>query len=100
MNLKRYWLYILCSKRNGTLYIGVTSDLVRRIYEHQQGLIVGFSQQYEVKILVHVEEHSTMYHAKSRENLLKNWKRLWKIQLIEDENPEWNDISHLFLEGL
>ena len=100
MNKKRYWIYILCSQKNGTLYIGVTSDLSRRIYEHKQGLISGFTKLYEVKTLVYVEEHQTMGHAKNREDPLKNWKRLWKIQLIEDENPEWKDISNLFLEGL
>jgi len=99
MTPKRYWIYILCSQKNGTLYIGVTSDLARQIYEHQQGLVEGFTKLYNVKTLVYVEEHPTMNSAKSKENLLKSWKRLWKIQLIENENPEWKDISHLFLEG-
>jgi len=100
MTQKRHWVYILCSQKNGTLYIGVTSDLTRRVYEHQQGLIAGFTKLHEVKTLVCVEEHATMNHSRCRENLLKNWKRLWKIQLIENENPEWKDISHLFLDGL
>ncbi|HSW75881.1 MAG TPA: GIY-YIG nuclease family protein [Candidatus Saccharimonadales bacterium] len=91
---------MLCSKRNGTLYIGVTSDLSRRIYEHQQNLIVGFTKKYGIKTLVYIEEHATMPQAITREKKLKHWSRLQKIELIENNNPNWNDLSHLLLEGL
>ncbi|MCX5923937.1 MAG: GIY-YIG nuclease family protein [Candidatus Dependentiae bacterium] len=98
--MKRNWLYILCSKRNGTLYIGVTSNLSRRIYEHQQNLMIGFTKRYDIKTLVYTEEHATMPHAIAREKKLKHWGRLQKIKLIEENNPEWKDLSHLLLEGL
>ncbi len=98
--MKRSWIYILCSAQNGTLYIGVTSDLARRIYEHKQSLIPGFTQLHNLKTLVYVEEYPTINHALQREKTLKKWNRLWKIKLIEERNPEWKDLSHLFLEGL
>ncbi len=98
--MKRSWLYILCSERNGTLYIGITSNLSRRIYEHQQNLISGFTKKYNIKTLVYIEEHATILHAITREKKLKHWGRLQKIELIENNNPNWNDLSHLLLEGL
>ncbi len=82
------------------MYIGVTSDLSRRIYEHQQNLIVGFTKKYGIKTLVYIEEHATMPQAITREKKLKHWSRLQKIELIENNNPNWNDLSHLLLEGL
>lgn len=91
--MKKYYVYILCSKKNGTLYVGVTNNIVRRMYEHQQCLVPGFTQTYKISILVHVEQYSTMYQAIVREKRLKEWKRSWKIQLIEKNNFEWEDLT-------
>jgi putative endonuclease len=85
-------VYILASRRNGTLYIGVTSDLHDRIAKHKQGLIEGFTKKYGVKLLVYYEMHPTMDAAIRREKQLKEWRRLWKIRLIESMNPEWIDL--------
>ncbi len=86
-------VYILASNRNGTLYIGVTSNLPRRLYEHQNGLIDGFSKTYGVTRLVHAERFERMDEAIYREKQLKKWRRSWKIDLIERSNPEWLDLS-------
>lgn len=94
----RYWVYILCSQKNGTLYVGVTSNLARRIYEHQQYLIPGFTKKYKVHMLVYIEEYATMYNAIAREKQLKDWNRSWKIELIEKNNFEWEDLSK-YLQG-
>jgi len=91
-----YYVYILASKRNGTLYIGVTNDLQRRIYEHKNNLIKGFTQKYDIHNLVYYEETNDINLAIERENNLKNWKRKWKIELIEKSNPTWKDLSLLF----
>jgi putative endonuclease len=85
-------VYILASRRNGTLYIGVTSDLHQRMAEHKQGLIEGFTKKYGVKLLVYYETHPTMDAAIRREKQIKEWRRLWKIRLIEGMNPEWIDL--------
>ena len=85
-------VYILASKRNGTLYIGVTSDLVRRVWEHRNDLVAGFSQRYRTHLLVWFERHETMESAIVRERRLKEWKRAWKLELIEEENPVWRDL--------
>ena len=85
-------VYILASKRNGTLYIGVTSNLVKRIWEHKNNTVEGFTKQYSVHRLVWYELHETMEAAILREKRLKNWKRSWKLKLIEDKNPEWKDL--------
>ncbi|MCH9799022.1 MAG: GIY-YIG nuclease family protein [Betaproteobacteria bacterium] len=85
-------VYILASKRNGTLYIGVTSDLVKRIWEHKSDFIEGFTKKYTVHNLVWYETHDTMENAINREKQLKEWKRQWKIALIEKSNPYWNDL--------
>ncbi|HZT48776.1 MAG TPA: GIY-YIG nuclease family protein [Hyphomicrobiaceae bacterium] len=85
-------VYILASRRNGTLYIGVTSDLFDRVVKHKQGLIKGFTQRYGVHRLVYYEMHETMPAAIRREKQIKEWKRLWKIRLIESMNPEWIDL--------
>lgn len=90
--MKQYFVYILASKQNGTLYIGVTNNLERRIYEHRQGLVEGFTKQYGVHRLVHVETTSDVEAAITREKQLKHWKRDWKVALIEKENPEWDDL--------
>jgi putative endonuclease len=85
-------VYILASRRNGTLYIGVTSDLVKRAYEHIQDLVEGFTKRYGVHELVYFEMHEDMVSAIAREKQLKKWNRAWEIELIEQRNPEWRDL--------
>ena len=86
-------VYILASKRHGTLYVGVTSDLTKRLHEHRSGLTGGFVSGYAVKRLVHFEIYQDMTAAVTREKQLKNWKRDWKIALIESSNPLWDDLA-------
>ena len=90
---RRPAVYILASKRNGTLYVGVTSDLAKRVWQHKMDLIAGFTRAHNVHDLVYYEAHSTMYDAIVREKRIKEWKRAWKLRLIEDFNPEWRDLS-------
>jgi putative endonuclease len=90
--LKIFYVYILSSKRNGTLYTGVTSDLVKRIYEHKNGLVDGFTKIYNIHFLVWYEVHESPESAITREKQIKKWNRGWKIRLIEKENPFWNDL--------
>ncbi len=90
--MKSYYVYMLASKRNGTLYIGVTNDLVRRVYEHKQGLVEGFTKKYNVHNLVYFEETNDVESAITREKRLKKWNRKWKIELIEKTNPGWKDL--------
>ena len=85
--LKDFYIYILASQRNGTLYIGVTSNLIRRIWEHKEGIVEGFTKKYSVKNLVYYEKHDTADSAIHREKRLKEWKRQWKLELIENFNP-------------
>ena len=85
-------VYILASKRNGTLYIGVTSDLAKRIGQHKNDVVDGFTKRYSVHQLVWYELHETMESAIEREKALKNWKRVWKLELIENSNPSWQDL--------
>ncbi len=85
-------VYILASKKNDTLCIGVTSDIVKRIWEHKNNMVEGFTKRYTVHRLVWYELHESMESALTREKRLKNWKRKWKLELIEKENPEWNDL--------
>jgi len=87
-----YYTYITASRHNGTLYIGVTSDLVKRTYEHKQKFVKGFSQKYNIDKLVYFEQHLDIKSAIAREKQLKKWNRAWKIKLIEKENPNWNDL--------
>ncbi|ABV79481.1 GIY-YIG nuclease [Rickettsia bellii] len=87
-----YWVYILCSNRNGTLYIGVTNNIIRRSYEHKQKIIKGFTAKYNIIKLVYTEEFADIKEAIIREKALKKWKRSWKIELIEKVNPEWKDL--------
>jgi putative endonuclease len=91
--MAEYWVYILASKKLGTLYIGVTSNLLKRIYEHQHGLADGFTKKYGIRQLVYVEQHQDVNSAIIREKQLKAWKRDWKIKLIEKDNPLWDDLS-------
>lgn len=94
--MERFAVYILASGRNGTLYVGVTNDLVRRVSEHRAGVVPGFTQRYDVKKLVHVEHFSSIDEARVREARLKRWRRAWKLELIEAANPEWRDlVDHL-----
>lgn len=89
---KQYYVYILASKKDGVLYIGVTSDLLLRIWQHKEGTLDGFSKRYWVKRLVYFEVHGDIEQAIVREKQIKKWKRDWKIKLIEDCNPEWDDL--------
>jgi putative endonuclease len=84
-------VYILASKKNGTLYIGVTSALIKRVWEHKNNFVDGFTKRYNVHTLVWYELHETMASAITREKSLKNWKRAWKLELIETANPDWID---------
>ena len=85
-------VYILASARRGTLYVGVTSDLVKRVWEHRNDIVAGFTRKYSVHRLVHFEFHQRMYDAIEREKQLKKWERMWKIELVESRNPEWRDL--------
>jgi putative endonuclease len=89
---KSYFVYIMASQRNGTLYVGVTNDVIRRAWEHREGVVEGFTKKYSVTRLVHFEEFEDVNAAIQRENRLKKWKRRWKIELIENNNPEWADL--------
>ena len=90
--MKTHYVYILASKRNGTLYIGVTNDIIRRVYEHKNDLINGFTKKYKVHMLVYYEHANDIYSAIQREKSLKKWERKWKIELIETINPDWHDL--------
>jgi putative endonuclease len=85
-------VYILASKRNGTIYVGVTSDLVKRMWEHKNDVVEGFTRRYGVHLLVWYELHESMRSAIEREKNLKEWKRAWKLELIESSNPDWQDL--------
>ncbi len=98
--MKTYYVYILASKRNGTLYTGITNDLVRRVYEHKSELIKGFTKKYSVNKLVYFESTSDVHAAILLEKRLKKWKRQWKIELIEKSNPDWKDLSNRLINRL
>ena len=87
-----YFVYILASKRNGTLYVGVTNDLVGRVQEHRDGIVPGFTKRYGVKLLVYFETHGDINEAIAREKRIKRWLRKWKLELIEARNPQWHDL--------
>ena len=89
---KQFFVYIMASRRNGTLYIGVTSNLVRRVWHHKQSVVEGFTSKYGIKMLVYFEPHESAESAITREKQLKKWERAWKIRLIEQSNPEWRDL--------
>ena len=90
---RTYAVYILASQRNGTLYTGVTGDLSRRVHQHKSGTIGGFTKKYGVDQLVYLEPYSDVHEALAREKAIKKWRRAWKLQLIERDNPEWRDLS-------
>jgi putative endonuclease len=90
--MKQPAVYIMASQRNGTLYVGVTSDLVKRVWNHKNDEVAGFTKQYEVHMLVYYELHASMANAIAREKQLKKWNRKWKLKIIEEVNPEWNDL--------
>jgi putative endonuclease len=89
---KSSYVYILASGLNGTLYVGVTSDLIRRVWQHREGVAEGFSKQYGVKNLVWYEVHSEITEAIRREKQIKKWDRRWKVELIQESNPRWRDL--------
>ena len=89
---KQPCVYLLASRRNGTIYTGVTSNLPKRVWEHKNDLVEGFTRKYAVHTLVWYELHDTMETAIEREKAIKNWERAWKIQMIERENPDWRDL--------
>ncbi|MEO8102838.1 MAG: GIY-YIG nuclease family protein [Betaproteobacteria bacterium] len=90
--LKQPCVYMLASQKNGTLYVGVTSDLVKRVWQHKCDLVEGFTKEHQVHTLVWYEVHGTMESAIVREKNIKAWKRLWKLKLIEESNPDWTDL--------
>jgi len=92
MDAKQPAVYILASRRNGTLYIGVTSNLIQRIWQHREADMPGFTHDYQVKRLVYYEMHGDMENAIVREKRLKKWDRMWKLRLIEERNPQWRDL--------
>jgi putative endonuclease len=87
-----FWVYILANHPGGTLYVGVTNDLIRRIFEHREGLAAGFTKRYGIKRLVYFENHGTAQAAIQREKNIKHWPREWKIDLIVSMNPDWRDL--------
>ncbi|MCL5991933.1 MAG: GIY-YIG nuclease family protein [Bacteroidetes bacterium] len=94
--MPKYYVYIMASKKNGTLYVGMTNDLSRRVYEHRNNMIVGFTSKYNVHNLVYYEMFEDVRYAIQKEKQLKTWHRQWKINLIEKDNPDWNDLYEQF----
>lgn len=90
----QYYVYILASKRNGTLYIGVTNNLIKRVYGHKSNLVEGFTKKYKVHLLVYYESTNDIRSALIKEKQLKKWNRKWKLRIIEEFNPEWKDLYH------
>jgi putative endonuclease len=88
------WVYIMTNKPNGTLYVGVTSDIVRRTWEHREGVVDGFTKKYSLKRLVYVESHAEIATAIQREKTIKHWPRAWRVNLILEGNPDWDDLYH------
>ena len=89
---EHFYVYILANRRNGTLYIGVTSNLIQRAWQHREGVVDGFTKENDVKTLVYYEVHDTAESAITREKQMKEWQRAWKMELIEKDNPQWNDL--------
>ncbi len=94
---RKFFVYIVANKRNGTIYVGMTNDIGRRAWEHREGLVEGFTKRYDLKMLVYYEVHDTALQAIQRESNIKHWPRRWKLELIEKTNPGWRD---LFEDGL
>ena len=94
MQEKQYYVYILASKKYGTLYTGVTSQLIQRIYQHQEKQVEGFTKQHQIHQLVYYEIHTSIYEAIIREKRIKKWNRQWKINLIEQNNPQWLNLAN------
>jgi putative endonuclease len=92
--MRTYWLYILASKPRGTLYVGVTNDLVRRVCEHKDGSVKGFTKEYGVKDLVYFERYGNSVAAIQREKNIKHWSRQWKLDLVNSMNPQWRDLTN------
>jgi putative endonuclease len=90
---RQFFVYILSNRRRGVLYIGLTNDLIRRLSEHKAKLVPGFTKRYGVVMLVYYEEYSSIFEARAREATFKRWRRAWKIQLIDEFNPDWRDLS-------
>lgn len=90
--MKEYYVYILANQKNGTLYTGMTSDLIKRVWQHKSGVTPGFTSKYKVNRLVYFEQHNDVMEAIKREKNIQAWKRLWKLQLIENNNPNWKDL--------
>lgn len=88
------YVYMMASERNGTLYIGVTSNLLQRVWQHKNNVVEGFTQKYQVHLLVWYETHNDIESAIGREKALKKWNRIWKLRLIEQFNPEWQDLYY------
>jgi putative endonuclease len=88
-----FYVYILANERNGTLYVGMTDDLVKRVWQHRSNIIPGFTKKYGVKLLVWYEAHETRDSAFARERQIKKWKRVWKLELIEKKNSGWHDLG-------
>jgi len=97
--VKQYYVYILTNRRNGTLYTGVTNDLRRRVLEHKDGTIGGFTEKYQVMLLVYFERHNDIERAIRREKSIKRWRRKWKLALIESMNPHWDDLYEVYYPG-
>ncbi|MCZ7674100.1 MAG: GIY-YIG nuclease family protein [Chloroflexi bacterium] len=95
--MKTYFVYIMASKKNGTLYIGMTNDLIRRVWQHKNNVHEGFTKKYGVHKLVYFESTNDVKAAISREKQLKKWNRQWKINLIEEDNQNWNDLYETLL---
>ena len=93
---REFYVYILASRRNGTLYVGVTNDLVRRVWEHKNKVVPGFTRKYGVDKLVYVEPYASIIQARECERRLKRWHRAWKLELIERQNPSWRDLAEDF----
>lgn len=91
------WLYIMSNRPNGTLYVGTTTNLPRRAWEHREGVAQGFTGKYGLKRLVYFEEHTTLLGARQREMNMKHWRRAWKVRLILESNPGWADLYHLLI---
>ena len=95
--MQNYYVYMMASKRNGTIYTGVTSDLVKRVWQHKSGEMPGFTSKYKVNQLVYYEIHTDVREAIKREKNIQAWKRNWKLQLIEQNNPNWSDLYNTII---